>query len=118
MRNGELLVDVLENDEIRRVREETLAAGLMAVRARRRFRRLVDGVLATVACASISLAVLWTLGNESGFHAAEKWQASADRPGFRIIDSEEFLAIVSDRPVAIIGSGPNRRVIFPDESLR
>lgn len=98
-----LLRDVLADESLARLREESLAHGLASLRQRRQRRTL----LATAASLALMLTVLFVAQRRPA-------TAVAKTSHIKFINDEQLFALFPGRPAALIGSPGEQKFIFLD----
>jgi len=104
-----LLRDVLADENLARLRRDSLASGLRSIRNRKR-RRTILSLAATFA---LVLAVFLVVrrGPET---AASPSVAETTRPHIKLISDEQLFALFPGRSAALIGSPGAQKLIFLD----
>ena len=107
-----LLRDVLADESLARLRQDSLASGLTSLRQRRRRRTL----LATAASLALMLTVLFVAQRRPAIPAAPA-AAVAKTSHVKFINDEQLFALFPGRPAALIGSPGAQKFIFLDAPI-
>jgi hypothetical protein len=109
---------VFADDELDPVRRASLEAGLSALRARRRKRRIwaVAGVVAPMALIFATVVSRHRGGAPDALAIAPPSASAA--PTVKFIDDSELLALFPDRDVALIGPPGRQELRFLDSAPR
>lgn len=119
-----LLNELLTGSEVNGFREASLEQGLAALRNVKRRRRFIRGGSAaglTLVAVLLLLLSGWLPQEPSpALVATDSPRASAPKPvvepfSVETIDDAELFALFPDRPLALVGSPGNQRLIFLDE---
>lgn len=116
-----LLKQILLDDDLAGFRQESLEAGLVALRRERHRRKVVRGSATALLAATAIFAVLF-LGRPP--RAKSLPIASSPRPRdvsprpsqVRFITDDELLALFPNRSTALIGVPGEQQLVFLDES--
>ncbi|HVY69286.1 MAG TPA: hypothetical protein VHH73_05125 [Verrucomicrobiae bacterium] len=110
-----MLAEILGGDDASDFREATLAAGLKAVRQRRRNRRALYGAVPILLLA----LALWPHRQPAQMLALSQpalvKPASAPTPAVEEISTEQLFALFPDRPLALVGKPGNQEFVFLDQ---
>ena len=121
--NEELLAEVLADDE--ELRAATLQAGLAELRSKRRRRSATRVVLVALVPLAVAAALSvqqlhqrrrdLSLETQNHSTIVPSTARTIEGTTIRILTDEELLAFFKDRPVALIGSPGNQRLVLFDE---
>jgi predicted TIM-barrel fold metal-dependent hydrolase len=116
----ELLADVMGSDE--ELRAATLQKGLMALRRRRRLRKVRTLVLALAPLAGAAALIFARQWPHREIAQGPVRTAQTNRviagTAIGVLTDEELLALFKGRPVALIGSPGRQRLVLFDEPER
>jgi hypothetical protein len=123
--NDPLLRELLETDDLVRLRNQSLDCMLVAVRCRRRRRRIVPiclGLLSALVLAAHLLTMVpdSPVATADSAHPGHSPAQFEEAPSGKVkfITTEELLALFPDRPIALVGPAGQQQLIFLDEPLQ
>jgi hypothetical protein len=102
------------SDEVERLREESLQAGLRLMRQKRIRRRIVS----SGAAAAVALALAATLWRDNNTAVRPVAIATTAHSAVKFISDDELLALFPDRPAALIGSPGRQQLMFLDSTKK
>jgi len=126
---NDFLKEIFADDELDSLREDSLAQGLSALRARRRVRAIRSAALMAIPLLALAAALLWHSPKNATVAQPPATVASStpapikfypatnpsDAPPIATISDEDLLAMFKDRSVGLLGSAGQEKLVFFDK---
>jgi hypothetical protein len=109
-----LLREILADEALEQMRQATLAAGVGALRRRRRVHALMGGATASLVLLLACAALVYRRAHPVHAPLSPTVPVAENRAAVKWIDDEQLLARFSDRGAALVGPPGRQKLIFFD----